>query len=79
MPKEVAVAGVTIDPVSKSPVVVLREPESGNVVPISAKRRIVRSSRSLGWEVMNRIRDIRSIAEILRSSSGNGISPSFFP
>lgn len=34
MPKEVAVAGVTIDPVSKSPVVVLREPESGNVVPI---------------------------------------------
>jgi len=34
MPKEVTVAGVTIDPVSKSPVVVLREPESGNVVPI---------------------------------------------
>jgi uncharacterized protein len=34
MPKEVAVAGVTIDPVSKSPVVVLREPESGNVIPI---------------------------------------------
>jgi hypothetical protein len=34
MPKEVAVAGVTIDPVSKSPVVVLREPESGNAIPI---------------------------------------------
>jgi len=46
---------------------------------ISSKSRIVRSSRSLGWEVMNRIRDIRGIAEIRRSSSGNGISPSFFP
>ena len=34
MPKEVTVAGVTIDPASKSPVVVLREPETGNVVPI---------------------------------------------
>ncbi|MGE5285408.1 MAG: bifunctional nuclease family protein [Actinomycetota bacterium] len=34
MPKEVSVAGVTIDPVTKSPVVVLREPESGNVIPI---------------------------------------------
>jgi len=34
MPKEVAVAGVTIDPVTKSPVVVLRDPESGNVIPI---------------------------------------------
>ncbi|MHB1024734.1 MAG: bifunctional nuclease family protein [Desulfobacteria bacterium] len=34
MPKEVTVAGVTIDPVTKSPIVILREPESGNVVPI---------------------------------------------
>jgi uncharacterized protein len=34
MPKEVTVAGVTIDPVTKSPIVVLREPESGNVIPI---------------------------------------------
>src|SRR5512140_2087481 len=34
MPKEVTVAGVTVDPVTKSPVVVLREPETGNVVPI---------------------------------------------
>ena len=34
MPKEVTVAGVAIDPVTKSPIVVLREPESGNVVPI---------------------------------------------
>jgi hypothetical protein len=34
MPKEVAVAGVTVDPVTKSPIVILREPESGNVVPI---------------------------------------------
>jgi bifunctional DNase/RNase len=34
MPKEVSVAGVTIDPVTKSPVVVLRDPESGNVIPI---------------------------------------------
>jgi bifunctional DNase/RNase len=34
MPKEVNVAGVTVDPVTKSPIVVLREPESGNVVPI---------------------------------------------
>ena len=34
MPKEVTVAGVTVDPVTKSPIVVLREPESGNVVPI---------------------------------------------
>jgi bifunctional DNase/RNase len=34
MPKQVNVAGVTVDPVTKSPVVVLREPESGNVVPI---------------------------------------------
>ena len=34
MSKEVTVAGVTIDPVTKSPIVILREPESGNVVPI---------------------------------------------
>jgi uncharacterized protein len=34
MAKEVIVAGVTVDPVTKSPIVVLREPESGNVVPI---------------------------------------------
>jgi hypothetical protein len=34
MSKEVTVAGVTVDPVSKSPIVVLREPETGNVVPI---------------------------------------------
>ena len=34
MPKEVTVAGVTVDPVTKSPIVVLREPETGNVVPI---------------------------------------------
>jgi bifunctional DNase/RNase len=34
MPKEVTVAGVTVDPVTKSPIVVLREPDSGNVVPI---------------------------------------------
>ena len=34
MPKEVTVAGVTIDPVTKSPIVILREPESGNVIPI---------------------------------------------
>jgi bifunctional DNase/RNase len=34
MPKEVTVAGVTVDPLTKSPIVVLREPESGNVVPI---------------------------------------------
>ena len=34
MAKEVTVAGVTVDPVTKSPIVVLREPESGNVVPI---------------------------------------------
>jgi bifunctional DNase/RNase len=34
MPKQVNVAGVTVDPVTKSPIVVLREPESGNVVPI---------------------------------------------
>lgn len=34
MPKEVTVAGVTIDPVTKSPIVVLRDPETGNVVPI---------------------------------------------
>jgi len=34
LPKEVTVAGVTVDPVTKSPIVVLREPESGNVVPI---------------------------------------------
>ncbi len=34
MPKEVTVAGVTVDPVTKSPIVVLREPESGDVVPI---------------------------------------------
>ena len=27
-------AGVTVDPVTKSPIVILREPESGNVVPI---------------------------------------------
>ena len=34
MPKEVTVAGVTVDPVTNTPIVVLREPESGNVVPI---------------------------------------------
>lgn len=34
MPKEVTVAGVTFDPVTKSPIVVLRDPETGNVVPI---------------------------------------------
>jgi bifunctional DNase/RNase len=34
MPKEVAVAGVTVDPVTKSPIVLLRDPETGNVVPI---------------------------------------------
>ena len=34
MPKEVTVAGITVDPVTKSPIVVLREPESGNVIPI---------------------------------------------
>jgi len=34
MPKEVTVAGVTVDPVTKSPIVVLRDPESGNVIPI---------------------------------------------
>jgi hypothetical protein len=28
------VAGVTVDPLTKSPIVVLREPESGNVIPI---------------------------------------------
>ena len=34
MPKEVTVAGVTVDPVTKSPIVVLRDLETGNVVPI---------------------------------------------
>ena len=34
MPKEVTLAGVTVDPVTKSPIVVLRDPETGNVVPI---------------------------------------------
>ena len=34
MSKEVTVAGVTVDPVTKSPIVVLREPKSGNVLPI---------------------------------------------
>ncbi len=34
MPKEVTVAGVTVDPVTKSPIVVLRDTETGNVVPI---------------------------------------------
>jgi len=34
MAKVVTVAGVTVDPVTKSPIVVLREPESGNVIPI---------------------------------------------
>jgi bifunctional DNase/RNase len=34
MPKEVTVAGVMVDPVTKSPIVILRDPESGNVVPI---------------------------------------------
>ena len=34
MPKEVTVAGITVDPVTKSPIVVLRDPETGNVVPI---------------------------------------------
>ncbi len=34
MSKKVAVAGVTVDPVTKSPIVVLRDPETGDVVPI---------------------------------------------
>ena len=34
MAKKVAVAGVTVDPVTKSPIVVLRDPETGDVVPI---------------------------------------------
>lgn len=34
MPKEVTVAGVTVDPMTKSPIVVLRDPETGSVVPI---------------------------------------------
>ena len=34
MPKVVTVAGVTVDPMTKSPIVVLRDPESGNVIPI---------------------------------------------
>jgi hypothetical protein len=34
MPKEVMVAGVAVDPVTKSPIVLLRDPESGNVIPI---------------------------------------------
>ncbi|MBF8259985.1 MAG: hypothetical protein HW377_2359 [Actinobacteria bacterium] len=34
MPKEVTVAGVTVDPVTKSPIVVLRQPDTGIVVPI---------------------------------------------
>lgn len=34
MLKEVMVAGVTVDPVTKSPIVVLRDPETGNVIPI---------------------------------------------
>ena len=34
MPKEVTVAGVTVDPATKSPIVLLRDPETGNVVPI---------------------------------------------
>jgi len=34
MSKEMTVAGVTVDPVTKSPIVVLRDRESGNVVPI---------------------------------------------
>jgi len=32
--KVMTVAGVTVDPVTKSPIVVLRDPETGNVVPI---------------------------------------------
>ena len=34
MSKEVKVAGVTVDPATKSPIVVLRDPETGRVVPI---------------------------------------------
>jgi bifunctional DNase/RNase len=34
MPKEVTVAGVTVDPVTKSPVIFLRDSETGNLVPI---------------------------------------------
>ena len=34
MPKVMTVAGVTVDPVTKSPIVVLRDLEGGNVVPI---------------------------------------------
>jgi len=34
MPKEVTVAGVTVDPKTKSPIVLLRDAETGNVVPI---------------------------------------------
>jgi bifunctional DNase/RNase len=34
MSKEVTVAGVTVDPVTNAPIVVLRDPETGNVIPI---------------------------------------------
>src|SRR5512141_377095 len=34
MPKEVTVAGITVDPVTKSPIVILLDPETGNVIPI---------------------------------------------
>ena len=34
MPKVVTVAGVTVDPATNSPIVVLRDPETGDVVPI---------------------------------------------
>ncbi|MFA6146678.1 MAG: bifunctional nuclease family protein [bacterium] len=34
MTKKVTVAGVTVDPATKSPIVILRDPETGNVVPI---------------------------------------------
>jgi len=34
MARVMTVAGVTVDPVTKSPIVVLRDPETGNVVPI---------------------------------------------
>src|SRR5512134_4024575 len=34
MARVMTVAGVTVDPVTKSPIVVLRDPETGNVIPI---------------------------------------------
>jgi len=34
MPKIVTVAGVTVDPATKSPIVILRDPGTGDIVPI---------------------------------------------